>query len=66
LPLAQSRPSLVAIAAAMGRILDGRPVSPKAAAARQLAMVLDRLHKGSGQRRGSLKLVRAMTDKGGA
>jgi hypothetical protein len=57
-----ARPGIAAIASAMARILDGRAASSKPAAARQLARALDELHQGSGRRRGSLKLVRAMTD----
>ncbi len=46
--------------------LPARAQSSKPSAARQLVRVLDELHKGSARtRRGSLKLVRAMTDKGG-
>ena len=65
LPAAQLRPSLAAVALAMARILDGRVPTPKPATAKVLVSVLDTLHKGSAQgRRGSLALVRTMTEKG--
>jgi hypothetical protein len=65
---AQARPGLVQVALAMARILDNpRAPSAQPAAAKVLASVMDTLHKGSAQgRRGSLELVRAMTQKGGA
>jgi hypothetical protein len=65
---AEARPGLVAIAAAMARLLDDpRAKTPKPAAAKTLVAVLETLHKGSAQgRRGSLALVRTMTEKGGA
>ena len=65
---AQWRPGLVAIALAMARILDNpRAPSAQPAAAKVLVSVLDTLHQGSAQRRrGSLALVRTMTQKGGA
>jgi hypothetical protein len=61
--LARERPTLVAIATAMARILDSSRVpSTKPPAAKVLVSVLDTLHKGSAQgRRGSLALVRTMT-----
>ncbi len=67
-PSAELRPSLVQIALAMSRILDSsRAASAQPAAAKALVSVLDTLHKGSAQRRrGSLAVVRTMTDKGGA
>jgi hypothetical protein len=61
----QSRPALVAVAAAMARLLDGRVPTPKPAAAKVLVGVMDALHKGSARgRRGSLALVRTMTERG--
>jgi hypothetical protein len=64
LAAAQSRPALVAIAAAMARILDGRAPTPKPAAAKVLVSVMDTLHKGSAQgRRGNLAVVRAMSSR---
>jgi hypothetical protein len=48
LPAAVSRPGLVACALVLGRLLDGRAVSPKPQAARQLARLLDQLHTGRG------------------
>jgi hypothetical protein len=66
LPATQSRPAMSAVALAMSRILDGKVPTPKPGAAKVLATVLDTLHKGSAQqRRGSLALVREMTEKGG-
>ena len=65
--LAQERPTLVAIATAMARILDSsRAASAQPAAAKVLVSVMDALHKGSAQRRGRLALVKSMTEKGGA
>lgn len=64
--LAEARPTLVAVAAAMARILDGRVPTPKPAAAKVLVGVMDALHKGSLQRRGRLAVVRTMTEKDGA
>jgi hypothetical protein len=59
---AELRPALVAIAAAMARVLDSTPPTPKPAAAKVLVTVLDTLHKGAAQgRRGSLAVVRAMS-----
>lgn len=68
LPLAAARPALVETALALARnVLDNpRAVSSHAAAARVLARLLDELRKGAGRGRGGLKVVRAMTDKGGA
>jgi hypothetical protein len=58
---AELRPALVAIAAAMARVLDSTPPTPKPSAAKVLVSVLDTLHKGSAQvRRGNLTVVRAM------
>jgi hypothetical protein len=63
---AELRPGLVAIAAAMARVLDSTPPTPKPAAAKVLVNVLDTLHKGSAQgRRGNLAVVKSMTRKGG-
>jgi hypothetical protein len=66
--LAQPRPTLVAVALAMARILDSSRVpTPKPPAAKVLVSVLDALHKGSTQgRRGSLAVVKSMTKKDGA
>ena len=65
---AEARPGLVAIAAAMARLLDDpRAKTPKPAAAKTLVAVLETLHKGAAQgRRGNLAVVRTMTEKGGA
>jgi hypothetical protein len=61
------RPSLAAIAACMARLLDSPASTPKPAAAKVLISVLETLHRGSVQgRRGSLALVRTMTEKDGA
>jgi hypothetical protein len=58
---AELRPALAAIAAAMARVLDSTPPTPKPSAAKVLVSVLDTLHKGSAQvRRGNLAVVRAM------
>jgi hypothetical protein len=66
LPAAEARPGLAAAALAMGRILDNpRVPSAKPGAARQLGRLLDELRKPVPGGRGGLKLVRAMTDKGG-
>ena len=65
--LAEARPTLVAVARAMARILDSSRVpTPKPPAAKVLVTVLDALHKGSAQRRGNLALVKSMTKKDGA
>ena len=65
--LASVRPALVETAVSLAKILDNpRAVPQQPAAAGKLADIMDRLHKGSVARRGGLKLVRAMTDKGGA
>jgi hypothetical protein len=63
---AQLRPALVAIAAAMARVLDSTPPTPKPAAAKVLVTVLDTLRKSAQGRRGNLAVVRDMTAKGGA
>jgi hypothetical protein len=65
---AEARPGLVAIAAALARLLDDpRAKTAKPAAAKGLIAVLDALHKGSAQgRRGGLAVVRAMTTEKGA
>ena len=53
------RPGLVAVALALGRLLDSKAVNQHAAAAGKLSDILDRLRKGSGQgRRGGLRAVR--------
>ncbi len=53
------RPGLVAVALALGRLLDSKAVNQHAAAAGKLSDILDRLRKGSGQgRRGDLRAVR--------
>jgi hypothetical protein len=64
---AQLRPGLVAIAAAMARILDNsRAPRAQPAAAKVLVSVLETLHKGSAQgRRGNLAVVCEMTTKDG-
>jgi hypothetical protein len=67
LPAAQSRPAMSAIAIAMAKILDGKVPTPKPAAAKALVNAMDALHKSSAQgRRGSLALVRSLTEKGDA
>jgi hypothetical protein len=64
---AELRPGLVAIAAAMARVLDSTPPTPKPAAAKVLVSVMDALHKSSAhERRGNLAVVREMTTKDGA
>jgi hypothetical protein len=65
---AESQPALAAAALAMARVLDHpRAHSSKPAAAKQLVMVLDVLHKGAARRpRGGLAAVRQMTGKDGA
>jgi hypothetical protein len=67
-PSAEWRPSLVQVALAMARILDNpRAPSAQPAAAKVLVSVMDQLHKGSAQgRRGSLAVVKSMTQKDGA
>jgi hypothetical protein len=64
LPAAQLRPALVAIAAAMARVLDSTPPTPKPSAAKVLVTVLDMLRKSAQGRRGNLAVVREMADKG--
>jgi hypothetical protein len=60
--VAQLRPTVAAVAAAMAKILDGRVPTPKPAAAKVLVGVLDTLHKGSAQgRRGNVAVVKSMT-----
>jgi hypothetical protein len=67
LPAVQLRPSLVQVALAMARILDGRVPTPKPSAAKALVSVMGTLHSASAQgRRGNLAVVREMTTKGGA
>jgi len=64
---AQLLPSLVQIALAMARILDSSTApTPKPAAAKVLVSVMDTLHKSALGRRGSLALVKSMTEKRGA
>jgi hypothetical protein len=64
---AELRPGLVAVALAMARVLDATAVNQKPSAARVLVTVLDTLRKASARgRRGSLSLVKSMTEKGGA
>ena len=64
--LAQPRPTLVAVAVAMARILDNSKVpTPKPPAAKVLVSVMDALHKSAQGRRGHLASVKAMTEKGG-
>ena len=60
--------ALAAVAVALSKVLDHpRAQSSKPAAAGQLVRVLDELHKGAARHpRGGLKLVRSMTEKGGA
>jgi hypothetical protein len=62
------RPGLVQIALSLARLLDDPSARNQApAAAKVLVSVMDTLHTGSAQeRRGSLELVRTMTQKGGA
>jgi hypothetical protein len=65
--LAEARPTLVAVALAMARILDSSRVpSTKPPAAKVLVTVLDTLRKSAQGRRGNLAVVRDMTAKGGA
>jgi hypothetical protein len=64
LAAASSRPGLAACAVVLGRLLDSRAQSSKPQAARQLADILDRLHKGAAPRRGRLTLVRSMAKAG--
>jgi hypothetical protein len=66
--LAESRPGLAQIALALARIMDNpKAVNQQPAAAKVLAVMLDKLRSASayGRRRG-LALVRTMTEKGGA
>jgi hypothetical protein len=66
--LTDARPGLAAAALALARVMDNpRAVSSHPPAAKVLAGLLDALHKGSAQgRRGSLAVVKSMTEKGGA
>jgi hypothetical protein len=59
---------LAAVALAMARLLDDSNAKDQAQApAKVLVSVLDKLRSDSArQRRGNLKLVRTMTEKGGA
>lgn len=62
---AAARPGLVETALAMARILDNpRSVSQQPAAAGKLADILDRLRKGSDQRKSRLASVRDMAKTG--
>ena len=66
--LDEQRPGLAQAALALARLLDNpRAVSTYPAAAKVLASLLDKLHQSSaGGHRGSLSLVRSMTDNDGA
>jgi hypothetical protein len=61
---AELQPALAEIALALARVLDSpRAVSSHPAAAKVMADILDRLHKGAARtHRGGLKVVRAMTE----
>jgi len=65
--LTEARPGLGQMALALARIMDDpKAINQKAAAAKVLVSLLDKLRTASAQRhRGSLKLVRTMTEKGG-
>lgn len=65
---AEARPGLAQVALCMARLLDNpKAVNQQPAAAKVLAALLEKLHAASAQgRRGSLALVRTMTQKGGA
>jgi len=61
------RPGLAAVCIAMARRLDNpKAISSQLPAAGRLMQALDKLQASSLGRRGSLRLVRAMTEKGGA
>jgi hypothetical protein len=66
-PGAQARPGLAQAALAMARLMDNpRAVNQQPAAAKVLATLLEKLHSASARgRRGSLSVVREMSDKGG-
>jgi hypothetical protein len=65
---AQARPGLAQVALSLARIMDDpRAINQKAAAAKVLVSLLDKLRTASAQRRrGGLAVVRTMTKKGGA
>jgi hypothetical protein len=58
---AQARPSLAACARVLAKLLDGRAHAPKAAAAKQLVDIMNRLNTGSDLRKSRLSVVRTMT-----
>jgi hypothetical protein len=64
---AEARPGLAQVALALARIMDNpRAINQKAAAAKVLASLLDKLHSASARgRRNGLAVVRTMTEKGG-
>ena len=66
--VADARPGLAQIALALARTIDDpKATNQRAAAAKVLAALLDKLRSASGRgRRGGLALVRTMTEKGGA
>jgi hypothetical protein len=65
LPAARERPGLAALAAALGRLVDGPVASAKLMAAQRV--ILDTLAMGSTQRRQKLAAVKALTtERGGA
>lgn len=63
-----ARPGLAQVALSLARLMDDPKVkNTQPAAAKVLVSVLSQLHSESGrQGRGNLKLVRSMTEKGGA
>jgi hypothetical protein len=65
---AEARPGLAQVALAMARILDNpRAINQQPSAAKVLASLLEKLRSASaGGRRGGLRAVRTMTEKGGA
>jgi hypothetical protein len=66
--LTEARPGLAQMALALARIMDDpKAVNQKAAAAKVLVALLDKLRSASAQRhRGGLRAVRSMTEKDGA
>lgn len=63
LPAAAEQPGLAAAAMALAKVMDGYAQTAKPSAARVLVRILDDLHAASARdRRGSLKVVRAMTE----
>jgi hypothetical protein len=64
----EARPGLAQVALALARVMDDpKAINQKPAAAKVLATLLDRLRTASAQgRRGGLRAVRSMTEKGGA